>query len=290
MVELQKLERALQDAGAAGVNLDALKTKIQDMRRAAAVTAAGGSFVDNALGDVQKATKDARELEHQLQMLDATTSVKSPSFQRALAERRAEIEFQRKYAGRPGEAPAGEFEDMKRIAGEEAYANAIAAVTQAFRQRTLARQQDQERAQFELTLVGKSVEEQARLRAAFEQKQAVAAEAYNSGVKASQAELDAIDAEAAAVGSLTQQLAVLNAMRDAQFDRATMFLSSVEQQIASTMRGIYGDDWQAHMNDALATQLRLNNALQQTHDLTRDFTGTFVHGLLDGKSALESVA
>lgn len=104
-----------------------------------------------------------------------------------------------------------------------------------------------------------------------------------------QAELDRLTLKINKTGDLKQAEAQAAAQRTADFDRQTVFLSAVDQQIASVQKGLHGDGWQAFMNDGLAASMRITAALKDTKDMGTSFTQSFVSGLLQGKSAMDSL-
>lgn len=114
----------------------------------------------------------------------------------------------------------------------------------------------------------------------------------------------AIDAQAAATRRLTEQrkadaaaaraqseadqhLAAIKALNsDTAFNRSQLFRSPVEQQVAATLRPVFGDDLTSTLAQAAAGQIRLNEALQQTDalglDITTGFLSTLKADLLQG--------
>lgn len=74
-----------------------------------------------------------------------------------------------------------------------------------------------------------------------------------------------------------------------KFDSDTMFFTDKERQIAQEMKTVYGSEWQANMDSAYAKQLRLNDAMRDMRDAMVDGAAAFVQGMIDGKSAGESL-
>lgn len=175
-------------------------------------------------------------------------------------------------------------------AGAEAYAQALQGLTDAERQRSDARQSSLVMARMEVDLVGKSIAEQERLRTETQLLDQAKQAARDAGTIVSQQEIDEIKAAAAELGKLVEMQARLAMQSDLMFERAQLFRSDTEQRVADAMRSLYGDDYLSHMNDAEAAMIRLNERMIEAHDLTRDFVGTFVDGLRDGKGALESLS
>jgi hypothetical protein len=80
-----------------------------------------------------------------------------------------------------------------------------------------------------------------------------------------------------------------DALERVSFERDTLWLSPAAKAAATAAQDAFGPTWKAHLDDAIALQAKFNEELSQSYDLTRDFAGTFVHDLLQGKSAIESI-
>jgi hypothetical protein len=115
------------------------------------------------------------------------------------------------------------------------------------------------------------------------------AAAMQAGLPMTQALADKIQDLAQDAGDAAKALAFGNAWDRANFDKMTMGLSDLDKQIASTMKNIYGPEWQSHMDDALAKQMRMNDLLKQMHDASKSFASDFLSGLREGKSAFDSL-
>jgi hypothetical protein len=73
-----------------------------------------------------------------------------------------------------------------------------------------------------------------------------------------------------------------------KFAGDTALLSPQDVQIATQLKGIYPDVTTA-LNSTQAAQIRFNDALKATHDASTTFVTSFVDGLLQGKSAIQSL-
>ena len=144
-----------------------------------------------------------------------------------------------------------------------------AEATQSAKDRDVQRQADIARQQLEMDLIGKSVGEVARLQYQYEQLAAVKEEADRAGRAVSDKEIEAIDAAAAAIGRMTEQMALANVQRDLLFERQQAARNPIEQRVASEMRRIYGDDYSSQMNSAVAGQIRLNEQWKIAQDELR---------------------
>lgn len=125
--------------------------------------------------------------------------------------------------------------------------------------------------------------------AAFTKQQELLNIAAENGIKLSPTQIAEVKKLADAYGAATQKLAEMKALSDIQFQRQTMFMSPGEAGIASSMRGIYGENWQSQMNGAIATQMRLNEQLKIAGQLASQFASTFVNDLKQGKSFADAL-
>jgi hypothetical protein len=102
-----------------------------------------------------------------------------------------------------------------------------------------------------------------------------------------------IEAYAKAAGVAAQANALVKANSTANFASQTLFMSPTDLAAANVMHNLYGDDWQAHMDDALAKQLKLNSEIGAAKSLADQLAGAFandlVSGLLAGKTGMEAL-
>jgi phage-related minor tail protein len=164
-------------------------------------------------------------------------------------------------------------------------------IVDAQRERLLTAKQATEQASLELGLVGKSSVEQDRQRAILQVKNQLEQDAlrtYGSRDAYDQKHLQALTDEINKQAQIKQTLAERQALSDITFDRSQIGRSTDEQQIATRLRSIYGDDFASQMNGAIAIQMRFNQQLQFTHDTAGDALKGFVSDLRAGKSASEA--
>ena len=147
-----------------------------------------------------------------------------------------------------------------------------------------------------MSLIGKTVGEVARLQYQYAEMAKLREEAARTGRAASQEEIASIKATAAAVGELAQQMALADVQRDLLFEREQMGRTPIDQRVASEMRRIYGDEYQSHMNDAIAGQIRLNeqwrkaqDELQNIGDIGKDALGGILDILYQSGDATEQL-
>lgn len=98
-----------------------------------------------------------------------------------------------------------------------------------------------------------------------------------------------IEKQAKAAGEAGRALALARAQSQANFTTKTLFMSQEDIAAANVMKNIYGDDWQAHMDDALAKQTKMNAQLGEARDAAQQFATSFVQGLLSGKSGMDAL-
>lgn len=87
-----------------------------------------------------------------------------------------------------------------------------------------------------------------------------------AGIELTEEQAQYIRDFAKAYGELAEQRERLKLLGDIKFDREQLGRSPVDQQVATTLRQIYGDDYLAHMQDFEAQQLRNNASLKAMHD------------------------
>lgn len=163
-----------------------------------------------------------------------------------------------------------------------AAAQAEFQLAEARRQREASARDGLETSQLEVSLVGKGIASTAELRANWASYLELRREAEDNNVAFDEAQyerLKKLNAEAAIQVELAARRQLLS---DTSFDRGQMFRSSTEQDVASKMRDIYGDDFLAHMHDFEAEQVRINDRLKQLNDIGRDLTEGAFHDFFDG--------
>lgn len=97
-----------------------------------------------------------------------------------------------------------------------------------------------------------------------------------------------VEQQAKLTGAQTQRKAQETAQSEADFERQTVFMSDLEKQIAIIQRSLHGNMWRDFMNDGLSATLRVNAGLTQLKDSAAEFSKSFVTGILQGKSAIDS--
>jgi hypothetical protein len=163
------------------------------------------------------------------------------------------------------------------------------AVGRADQARLLAANQNITSAKTDLSTIGLSISETQRLTFVRQQLASAESEAAQNGVSVSQAYIAKIKEIGAAYGEVQQKIAESKAMSDAVFATSQFGRTSSEQGIASTLRGIYGDDFQSHMDGAIAQQLRYNDALQQGQQLAQSFGSTLISDFSQGKGVVDTL-
>jgi hypothetical protein len=76
---------------------------------------------------------------------------------------------------------------------------------------------------------------------------------------------------------------------DIQFDRSTMFLSDSDQGIANKLRPIYGDNVDGALRSQEAAQMRFNDQLRESRDLSTQFATSFVRDVRGGVPAVQAL-
>lgn len=167
-------------------------------------------------------------------------------------------------------------------------AQSTQAETESLRQRNEARTDALAGLQLETQTLGKTAGETARLTAEFGLLQEAKKAAYSEGRDVTTAETDAIKQQAAAVGELTQALAEQKLAQEISDERRMIGLSDKERSIQQQLKSS-GLDAASASGEYYAAQMRVNDALQESHDLAKDFVETLVGGLSSGEGALKSL-
>jgi len=178
--------------------------------------------------------------------------------------------------------------------------NAAAALAQAQAERQLsdARQErsrslDQtlSQQQLELSLIGKTVGEQERLRMAFRLTSELKAEAARNNMQVDAAELAHVQKLSAEYGRLAEQMAASRLLADLQFEREQLSRSPSDQRIASQLRGaglpVDLKSYEAGImraNEALRKQV---SAWEEVRNAGRSAIDDITESSLDGFKGIE---
>lgn len=252
-----------------------------------------------------------KQIELQQQIFDAEQQrlgAKSPSERAAAARLAASLDR------RDGEG-VDERRQRIELAGQSALLQAEKQLTDARIERTRALEGSMDQQKLELSLIGKTVAEQERLRMEYRLTAELKAEAAKNGTAVDQAELALIRQKAAEYGRIAEQIAAINALREqdqtilnlqtelslvgATDQQRRRVLASMQAEQNIRQRGI-------DTNSQLAQQLRQRAALESelTSELrkqseawgrVRDTGEGAIDGMIDGllkgdfKGALKSV-
>jgi hypothetical protein len=74
---------------------------------------------------------------------------------------------------------------------------------------------------------------------------------------------------------------------DLAFNRSQLGRTDIEAQIASQSKQLYGADYANHLNDSIAQQARLNDALAQTKAIGTDAFSGILQGMRDGNTGAQ---
>ncbi|MBI1201496.1 MAG: hypothetical protein GC182_03190 [Rhodopseudomonas sp.] len=177
------------------------------------------------------------------------------------------------------------------LTGTLARRQAEQQIADARAQSLLTARQATDAAGLELSILGRGSIEQERQRSILQAKQQLeqqslqtngSREAYDRG------HLKSLEDEINKQAALKQQLAEQQTIRDLSFERAQIGRTSDEQQVASRLRGIYGDDYAKQLDGSIAGQMRLNQQLQSTHDIGLGVYKGILSDLQQGKTAGET--
>jgi len=106
--------------------------------------------------------------------------------------------------------------------------------------------------------------------------------AVKSGIVVDQDRAASIHALAQSLTDAAQAAAVAKAKFGDDFARSMLGLDDASQRVAETMRNIYGSDWQSHMDDAVAGQMRMTQAMSEAKGVATSFMSSFNSDLVKG--------
>jgi soluble lytic murein transglycosylase-like protein len=143
-----------------------------------------------------------------------------------------------------------------------------------------------QRAEFERSLIGQTAEKQEELRRNYEarvqlqeQEAEQADELLKQAEKRNRYEIDSL--------RMAREFA---AMQEIMAERSLIFATQSERAVAGRLQGVYGDEWQKHLDGPIAQQERFNEVLRETKDLASGALQGFVSDLRQGMSAGEAFA
>jgi tape measure domain-containing protein len=86
-----------------------------------------------------------------------------------------------------------------------------------------------------------------------------------------------------------QEIAEDQTLKDLQFQLDQLGRTDADQRVAERLRGLYGDDYQTHMNGAIAGQIRYNDEIKKTGDLAKDAFDTLIGALTSSGDLTENL-
>ncbi|EHK56897.1 phage tail length tape measure family protein [Allomesorhizobium alhagi] len=162
--------------------------------------------------------------------------------------------------------------DRIDLAGKLALAEAEIGLSEARKERARSLDATMAQQQLEISLIGQTAGEVARLRMEYDLTSKLREEAARNGVAADEKELALIKEKAAEYGRYAEQIARANLNRDLAFERDQLGRSSIDQQIASRLRsaGLAVD-----LNSPEAQQMRAMDEFTQLRDGIKGFFSDF---------------
>lgn len=187
------------------------------------------------------------------------------------------------------EMTSAEQEEQSAAARRYALASAAVAQSEAARARELSATQSVASAQLEIDMTGKSIGQQAEMRANLQVRQALEQQASQNRAAFDEGEYERLKKINAKLGERTQ-LAALAAIRNSiKFDRDTAFLSQEDVQIASQLKGLFPDIATA-LKSPEAAAIKFNDQIKSIKATAEQLAGTFandfVSGIMKGNSAM----
>lgn len=114
-------------------------------------------------------------------------------------------------------------------------------------------------------------------------------QAQEKGLKLTPKQKAELNGLADAYGVAAQKVAELQLAEEARFERAQLFRSPIDARIASDLRNA-GLEMDSVAGQAYASYVKLTDQISTAKDGAKEFASGFINDLLNGKSAIESVA
>lgn len=99
-----------------------------------------------------------------------------------------------------------------------------------------------------------------------------------------------IDELSEAYAKAAQRSAEVKAAADLYFQSLQLGRTQVEQSVAAQLRQLYGDEYLAHMDSAIAKQIRLNEVMKDLKPFAEGALSGFLQDLAQGKSLVDSLS
>jgi lambda family phage tail tape measure protein len=209
---------------------------------------------------------------------DAVTAF-SPSAKASIAQRQAQEQYR---------AAGGLDPSEKARLGQDAYTlsikQSITALSEAARARALTGNQSIQSAQLEIDLLGRTIGQQAELRANLQARQQLEQEASQNRTGFDTAQYERLKKINAELGRQTQLAAAAAVNDNIKFGRNTALLSPEDVQIAQQLRGIYPNVAEG-LASVEASGLRANQALS---GLSSQISGQLTTGIADALDGTKS--
>ena len=184
----------------------------------------------------------------------------------------------------------------RQTLAQQAYDNAVKSVTVSLseqsRARMLAANQNVASIQTEIDMVGKTIGQQAEMRANLQARQALEQQASQNRTAFDEAEFERLKKINAEIGKRQQMLAVKQLGSDIAFDRSQIGLNDNEAAANARLRYTFGDDAASAQAQFYKQQMMINSTLREFNDLGKDaskgFATDFAGALRNGASAADA--
>lgn len=164
------------------------------------------------------------------------------------------------------------------LAGTRALITAQRQLDEAQKDRARSLDQTLAAQQLDISLIGRTAGEAARLRMEFELTSQVREEAARNNVAVDEAEIQRIQEKAAQYGRLAEASALANLARDLQFERDQLGRSPIEATVADRLKGA---GLAVDLNSEAAAVIRMNELLKQQKQIWEDIRDTGVDAIGD---------
>lgn len=175
--------------------------------------------------------------------------------------------------------------------GELAYRRATEALRENSAERQLAADQQVRTIRAEQEMVGRSVGEQARMRAELQARNMLEQEARRNRLTPAEqeAELRFHQQRAEAIGRETQELERRRIVLEATQERRLLMMSDEEGKIARNLIPIYGQDFARALRSPEAAMMRFTNHLEMMRNAGGDFFSTLARDIAEGAKPIDAL-
>lgn len=208
------------------------------------------------------------------------------------ASQRADVEYQqtRSRLLREGDPDA---QEKAQLVSRRIMAEAAAEQDRYARSRSIADEENLGRSRIELALVGQTAVTAAGLRAQFDAMAEAKRRANDLGELINDGDIKRAQQLRAEAEGATAALIRARAEQELSFERSQMGRSEREQNVYGRLQGmgvLTDGAIVGAQAEIIAQQVRFNEVMRLSQDMSKDFSTGFVKGMIDGQTASEALA